>query len=230
MTAMKTFLRSNYLVVMLLVATASMQGALLYRHFKPAPTGPKAIRDAPKGTVIDVASMPSLGSAKTSVVLVEFTDFECPFCRTYASTVFQNLRSEFVDTGKIRYAFANNPLSNIHPQAILLASAAICAGRQKQYSAMHDALFQQQPRTLDAVLGLSKQLDMQPQPFQTCLDEGDTQRRLKQDQAVARTLELMGTPAFAIGVMQKNGQLLVKTLIAGAQPIDAFRTALDEVL
>src|SRR2546425_3089506 len=100
---------------------------------------------APRGPVrTSVADAPSLGRADAPVTLVEFSDFQCPFCGRFFATTLPALKKDYIDTGKLRYVFRDFPLDQLHPHARMAAAAAHCAGEQGKYWDMHDVLFQNQ--------------------------------------------------------------------------------------
>src|SRR5256884_5259358 len=100
---------------------------------------------APSGPVrTSVADAPSLGRADAPVTLVEFSDFQCPFCGRFFATTLPALKQDYIDTGKLRYVFRDFPLDQLHPNARNAAAAAHCAGEQGKYWDMHDVLFQNQ--------------------------------------------------------------------------------------
>src|SRR5690606_19329787 len=92
-------------------------------------------------TAIELDGAPERGSAAAPLVLVEFSDYQCPFCRRHAQQVLPELLKHYVDAGRVRYVMKQFPLVSLHPQAELAARAALCAGDQGDYWEMHDALF-----------------------------------------------------------------------------------------
>jgi protein-disulfide isomerase len=226
----RRFVTENRLVVTLLIATVVLQIGILQREsavqVQPAP---EQIRKAPEGATIDISGMPVLGSGHARVVVIEFSDYECPFCRRHATSVFQEIQDEFVATDQIQYAFANNPLA-IHPNALYLASAALCAGDQGGYWTMHDRLFHEQPRSAPDVLALVQDANLDAGVFEECVNDDGVAGRVRGDAEVARGLGLSGTPAFAIGRVDTSGRVAVDTLISGAQPLDVFKGVLERML
>jgi protein-disulfide isomerase len=156
---------------------------------------------------------------------VEFSDYECPFCARHAATVGQELQKQFVDAGKVRYAFANNPLS-FHPHATMLATSAICGGEQGRYWEMHDVLFADRPRNRVEILASADAAKLDRTRFTKCLDERHGADRIASDSEEADRLHLGGTPGFALGVADGADRVHVKILIDGAQPLETFSTAI----
>jgi protein-disulfide isomerase len=120
----------------------------------------------------------------------------------------------------------------MHPLARLLASAAICAGEQGHYWEMHDAIFVSQPTTAKDLLEVAQvkvpgvSLDL----LQECLDSPGPARTIERDLETAQQLKLVGTPSFAIGLLEPSGQVQIRQFVRGAQPLDVFETAIGNAL
>lgn len=156
MAMLRRILTANSVIIALLTATVLLQLSMIYRERgsnrpsrQPA-LDHEAVEKAPEGARIDITDLPIAGRSDAKVVMVEFSDFECPFCRRYATSTKKELWDRFVSTDKIRYAFVNNPLA-IHPNAIFMAGAGVCAARQNRYWEMQDRLFEAQPKDRAAV-------------------------------------------------------------------------------
>jgi protein-disulfide isomerase len=159
--------------------------------------------------------------------MIEFTDYECPFCAQHARTVLLTLREEFVKQGKVRYAISNFPLSN-HSNAKQLAISAICAGQQNQYWAMHDELFRALPKTTDSVLALAQGLNLKTDSFLSCLSDRRVSEELDGTLQHAQGIGVEGTPTFVIGPVIEKERIRVNSVIVGAQPIAVFEAAINE--
>jgi protein-disulfide isomerase len=186
------------------------------------------VRDASSTSSFDVAGIPAEGRPDAKVVLIEFSDYECPYCARHVRTTEDALRKHFIETGKIRHLFANNPLP-MHPNATFLATSAICAGQQDQYWEMRSSIFKEGAKTKEQVLPLADRLGMDRGIFEACLAMGP-HPQVKSDQALAERLQLTSTPAFGIGRLSPSGRLQLQTFIIGAQPAAVFEKALDEAL
>jgi protein-disulfide isomerase len=222
----------NRLVMPLLMLTVIMQGALLYKQYfhSAQPAASDGVRNAPSNAVLDLADTPTKGNKEAKVVLVEFSDYECPFCQRHANTVGKQLDETFVSTGKVRYVFVNNPLS-IHSNAKLLATAAICAGKQDYYWQMHDDLFATKPKAKPEIMEIAQMLGLNADVFSECLDaSSDAERTIARDIKVSQDFSLTGTPAFAVGQLGSDGRVHVEKFIVGAMPFDIFEKALNKVL
>jgi protein-disulfide isomerase len=182
----------------------------------------------PAKVQLDDVALHALGSATAAVTLVEFTDYQCPFCRRFHERTWPELKRSYVDTGKVRYVVRDMPLS-FHAAALPSAMAARCAGEQGKFWPVHDALFAAQ-ETLSAetarktALGLGVAADA----YDACLKNPATQRAIDADVAEAGRIGINGTPGFVLA--QKRGGKLEGALVVGAQPIAVFTSRLDALL
>jgi protein-disulfide isomerase len=171
------------------------------------------------------------GSAEAKVAIIEFSDFQCPFCGKYAQGAYRDLQREYVDTGKVRYIVRNMPIEKLHPLAMKAAEAGQCAREQGKYWEMHDRLFASQEALKPSdLLSHARALDLDQVKFQSCLDGGTMAARIAEDVAEARRLGLTGTPAFLIGEIDSHSNVRVTQRITGAQPFQVFHTALERLL
>jgi protein-disulfide isomerase len=177
---------------------------------------------------IDTEGQPSLGSASAPVVIVAFSDFQCPYCGRFEEQTFPRLKTDYIDTGKVRFVFFDFPLSQLHPNAELAAEAAACAQEQGAYWPMHDLLFRKQAEwagtSNSSTEGLfrlyAQSLNLKADQFATCLSDQRYVQGIKKDQQVGLDAGVQGTPTFFI-----NGRELV-----GAQPYEAFKQLIDAAL
>lgn len=155
---------------------------------------------------LDLAASPQRGSIDSPIVLVEFADYECPFCQRHAVSVGrQILDSELIESGTMPYVFANNPLPS-HPNARFLATAALCAGQQGRFWQMHGALFESLPRTEESVKSLASELDIDSVDFERRLvHHPELDAQIDMEMGIAGDLGLTGTPGFALGRRSLDG-------------------------
>jgi len=191
----------------------------------------RSTSDAPSTTTIDTAGMPVEGSADAKVAIVEFSDYECPYCARYTTDVLPQLRRKFISEGKVRHFFANFPLSN-HPNAVPMAAAAICAGKQDAYWRMHTALFEVRPKSTEAIRNLGASMGLQKQPFEQCLvdEQAAITERIELDQRIAGGFQISGTPSFVVGTIDAKGVVTAADVVLGAQPLEVFDAALTKLL
>lgn len=161
-----------------------------------------------------------LGDKNAPVTIVEFSDYECPYCARFQSETLSLIKEQYIDTGKVRLIYRDFPLS-FHPNAQKAAEAAECAGDQGKYYEMHDMLFE------NGVSGgvsqykqYAKQIDLDEAEFASCLDSGKHVSEIQSDFRDGQTVGITGTPGFII-----NGQLVV-----GAQPFPVFQQIIESAL
>jgi protein-disulfide isomerase len=167
----------------------------------------------------------SLGSNDAPLVIVEFTDYQCPYCRQFHSTTFGEIRRKYVDPGKVRLVIHDLPLVDIHPDAMRAAQAARCAGDQSQFLAMHDLLFGD-PANLgqDGLMNYARSLKLDTAAFQSCLGSSRHKAEIERDIAVASSLQISATPSFLVGRMK--GEEIVGIIVVGAQQLSFFEAKL----
>jgi len=188
--------------------------AVLERLRKDQPV--KILLETPR-VAVDSSGHPSLGAKDAPITIVEFTDFQCPFCRATEATLKQ-LRDKYGD--KIRLVHMDFPLP-FHAHAIDAAKAARCANEQGKFWQYHDALFANQGKLEPADLkNTAKTLGMNSTKFDTCFDSAKFDSQIKADQAAGEKVGVDGTPAFFI-----DGRPLT-----GAQPVPKFEELIDDEL
>ena len=174
---------------------------------------------------------PSRGDKGARIAIIEYSDFQCPFCGTYARETFSQLEENYIKTGKVKYFFRDLPLP-MHPNAFPAAQAARCAGDQDKFWEMHDRLFANQ-NALSAVdlFKHAQALGLDTAQFNQCLMSGKYTAAIRQSMTEAEGYGINGTPAFLIGVIGPKGeQVRVRKVFIGAEPYDSFKAALDELL
>jgi protein-disulfide isomerase len=186
---------------------------------------------APSGPVrTSVADAPMLGRPDAPVTLVEFSDYQCPFCQRFFATTLPALKRDYVDTGKVRYVFRDFPLDQIHPLARKAAEAAHCAGEQGKYWEMHDVLFQNQRALAPLQLAEhARTVGVDGAKFEECLASGRQAARVERGLTDGAAVGVQGTPTFVVG-KTKAGDVVEGTPIRGAQPLETFRRIIDQAL
>ena len=199
---------------------------------QPAQQAPKPI-PALSTVAFDfsIAGSPSRGNGSASVVLLEFSDFQCPFCGRYVRDTYPKIAADYIDSGKLRYVFRQFPLESIHPNALNSAIAGTCAANQGKFWEMHDRLFANQTNLeLPALLTYGMGLGLNESKFSTCVNGRETAGMVQADRADAVRGGLTGTPGFFIGKVGPDGQFHAVRRISGAQPYSVFQSAIDDVL
>ena len=167
---------------------------------------------------VATAGRPSKGPDSAPVTIVEFSDFQCPFCSRIIPTLDRVVR-DYPDS--VRLVFRQFPLHSIHPQAQEAAEASLCAADQGKFWEMHDAMFENQSGLEVAELkALARRLGLEPAAFDECLDSGSKAGWVSEDLEAGAQFGVSGTPALFI-----NGRFL-----SGAQPYDAIAEVIDDEL
>lgn len=189
-----------------------------------AADGADAGDDAPQGSpeaAVSAASQddPTWGPEDAAIVMVEFSDFQCPYCGRFATETMPQIREAYGD--RVKFIYRDFPLSAIHANAQKAAEAAQCAQDQGYFWQYHDLLFANQ-----GALGLAElksyaaQVGADADEFGDCLDSGKHQQEVLQDIQDGRTAGITGTPGFIVSNL----------LISGAQPYETFQQVLDQLL
>jgi protein-disulfide isomerase len=202
------------------------------QEIKALLAGPRgaAAPGPPPTAVVGLGDSPALGSPTATLTLVEFSDFQCPFCARHVQATFPQLERDYVATGKLRYVVRNFPLESIHPDAFKAAEAAECAGRQGKYWEMHHRLFANQQSLGAAQLpGHAQAVGLDGAAFQRCLAGGEQAEKIRRDVAEGLQAGVNGTPMFFVGVAEGD-RMKVLRVIQGAQPYAAFKGTLDGLL
>lgn len=170
----------------------------------------------------------SLGRDDAPVTMVEFADYQCPFCRKYHAETFAELKKNYIDTGKLRYVSRDLPLE-FHPNAPGAAVAARCAGEQKKFWEMRELMVANSADlTNDSLLKYGETINLNMTEFRSCISDKKYVDAVKKDMADAGTLGISGTPSFVIGKTDKNQISGVR--IVGALPYSVFETAIKNQL
>jgi len=214
----------------IVVAGIIIAGAILYTGgFGFAARGPAAPpaagNQANAAAVINAAALPdddpSLGDPNAPVTIVEFSDFQCPYCARFFANTLGLLKDKYVKTGKVRLVYRDFPLSSIHAEATGAAEAAACANEQGKFWEYHDKIFQNQ-QALGAAnyKQWAKAIGLDAVVFNQCVDVRKYADEVQKDFDDGRTAGVSGTPTFFI-----NGKMVV-----GALPIEEFESAIEEAL
>jgi len=160
----------------------------------------------------------TLGPDDAPITLIEFSDYQCPFCRRWQQEVYQPLLAAY--PGKIKLVYRNLPLTSIHPDALPAAEAAMCAGDQNAYWQYHDKLFGSETLGTDVYKQYAQELGLDMTAFDDCITNHKFQQAIQDDSDFAINLGVRSTPTFFV-----NGLAIV-----GAQPLDVFKQVIDKEL
>jgi protein-disulfide isomerase len=170
----------------------------------------------------------AIGDPSATVTVVEYTDYQCPFCKRHHDRTFAELRKRYVDTGRIRYVVRDLPLS-FHAMAEPAAAGARCAGEQGRFWEARDALFEVSAElSADVIRTKMLGLGLDAARYDACVANPATLAAVKADQDEAAAAGITGTPSFVVG-RAANGTI-EGTVVSGAQPYGTFAARLDALL
>lgn len=182
---------------------------------------------------ISVDDDPTIGNADAPITIVEFSDFQCPFCARFNSQTLPSIMEEYIDQGKVKLVFRDFPIQSIHPNALPASIAAECAEEQDKFKEMHDVLFEKQNEwnrleTGDVLSTFSQyatNMGLEKESFDLCLNDVEFLEEVRKDLTDGRDYGVSGTPGFFIG----NDQIGYVEL-KGAQPFESFKKVIDAQL
>jgi protein-disulfide isomerase len=207
----------------LLQELRSLRGVLL----PPVQAAP-APAPAPPALATVTLSGPALGRTNAPLVLVEFTDFQCPFCKRFHDEVFPQLVRKYVESGQLRIFSRSLPLP-FHPNAEPAAQAALCAGEQDKYWAMREKLFAtSEDLAATNIVRAAAGAGLELAKFQSCWGGKLFEAAVKNDAKEAGSVGITGTPSFVLGKPQ--GDKLTGVIIVGAQALPVFEAQIAELL
>jgi protein-disulfide isomerase len=188
----------------------------------------QAAPDSPQFLSVKVDTKYVLGNSDATLMLVAFTDFQCPYCVRFETETFPELKKNYIDTGKLRFILRDLPL-DFHPFALKAAQSVRCAGEQGKYWEMKDQLFKNQSKIdLDSLAGYAKDLSLNVDSFKTCMAEDKYLKEIKDAAKYAQSLGIAGTPTFVLG--KSMGDSVNGQVIVGAQPTAVFDAAIKELM
>ena len=182
---------------------------------------------------ISIGDSPIKGKVDAPITVVEYSDYQCPFCARSYRDVMPILQEEYIDTGKVRFVMRENPLPSIHKNAANASVAALCARDQGKYWEMHDLLFDNQKELgVDNLKSFAGTIGLDTATFNECLDSKKTEGQVRKDMASASKLGMAGTPGFFIGLtdLSDPDKVELSVYLKGAKPIDSFRVSIDDLL
>jgi protein-disulfide isomerase len=235
-TIKKSTMRNLTVALVVLLVAVSFAGGYVLGSGRASATGSiitqpsqqlQPQQQAPAGKVqVSADDDPALGGANAPVTVIEFSDFQCPFCARAFSDAVAGIKADYVSSGKVKFVYRDFPLDSIHPQAIPAANAAECANEQGKFWEYHDKLFQNQALLGDAnYKAWAKELGLNEQQFSSCYDIRKYDSDVSADFQDGVNAGVSGTPTFFIGNDQDG-----YTMVVGAQPYSVIKAAIDRAL
>ncbi|MBI5328324.1 MAG: DsbA family protein [Deltaproteobacteria bacterium] len=190
------------------------------------PNQPQARPPIPTEATTTTGDGPILGNQSAKVTIVEFSDYECPFCARFHIDTMKQLKKDYIDTGKVRFSYRDFPLP-FHQSAMKAATAANCAQEQGKYWEMNFAIFENQKDIAD-IDGIGKKAGLDVAKLNTCISSNKYADKIANDTNDGRQIGVGGTPSFIIAKTSPDGTVKGK-LIAGAVPYSVFKTEIDSI-
>lgn len=230
-----TFKRSHFYSVLTVLAFAAgiLLGYVVWGVDTPAGAGNAQTANQPSGPVVEAPvtqqaefrryEIPTdnsyaIGPTDAPITIVEFSDYQCPYCRRWHEEVYEPLLAAY--PGKIRLVYRHFPLTSIHPDAMSAAEASMCAGEQDAFWSFHEKLFSSESLGNNTYIQYAQDLGLNMNSFESCLNDRKYQQAVDEDLNFAVDLGIRSTPTFFI-----NGLAVV-----GAQPLDVFKEVIDKEL
>ena len=188
----------------------------------------------PKQTVkISMDNDPIIGNIDAPITIIEFSDFQCPFCARFHVQTLPLLLEEYIEEGKVKLVFRDFPIQSIHPNALPASVAAECANEQDKFREMHDKLFENQnewskketTEAMNLFIQYSEEMQLDQEKFNSCLISAKYIEEIRKDLEDGRNYGVSGTPGFFVG-NDEIGYVELK----GAQPFDSFKKIIDAQL
>ena len=211
----------------IVIAGALIAGAVMYTSRPTAPL--PSVQGAAAGTAAGTPEVPAdladddpfLGNPAAPVTIVEFADFQCPFCGRFTKTTEQEIIETYVKTGKAKFVYRDFPLTSIHEEAQKSAEAGECADEQGKFWEYHDVLYQRQDQlSVKHYKAWAAELGLNTGQFDECLDSGKYAAEVQKDFRDGQSAGVRGTPGTFV-----NGRL-----VEGALPFGQFQPVIEEEL
>lgn len=188
---------------------------------------------AQEPVIVTADDDPVLGSADAPIVIIEFSDFQCPFCAKFHAETLPLIKENYIDTGKVKLVYRDFPIQNIHPNAMAAAVAAECADEQGMFWDYHDTLFESMNQwkdlsmvdVIDQFKAYAMNTGTDETEFADCMDTGKYVNEVASDYADGVSYGITGTPAFFLG----NDQIGYHHM-SGAKPYDEFQFVIEQLL
>jgi protein-disulfide isomerase len=180
-----------------------------------------------KAKIADLSGVSMLGNKTAPLTIVEYTDYQCPFCQRFHVSAFPELKSQYIDTGKVRFFSKDMPL-DFHANAMRAAQAARCAAEQNKFWELRDVMGQNPDKLdIDHIAGFADALKIDGKALRACVESGKYKEPVQADVLEAMKIGATGTPTFIVG--KSSGEGVDGELVLGALPFAEFDRKLKEL-
>jgi len=204
---------------------------LLQDGAKSAPTPPTPKPFEPRD--VSIVGAPVMGESSAKVTLIEYSDYQCPFCARHSQQTMPDIIKNYVESGKLKFVMREYPIPNLHPRASAASNAALCAGEQDKYWEMHDVLFANQRKMSDDdLLSYGASIDLEAAQFSNCVKQGTHSDQVKKDIEEGQELGVSGTPSFVLGLTDPGDPNTIKVskFVRGARAYSDFAKEIEDLL
>ena len=188
-------------------------------------------QQAPQNEPLNIAGAPFIGKDEARFAIVEFSDYQCPYCKRHYTQTFPQIAHNYIESGKVRYVMKQFPLG-FHAKARGASIAALCVEKSKRggYWKAHEAMFSGETKLArDDYLVLANSLSIKKNKFESCLDDPEMGQLVDSDMQLGTSVGVQGTPAFYIGKLV-DGKVVDGQLLTGARPFSSFSSVIDKLL
>ncbi len=200
-------------------------GAQTGNEVQQQPTQPQQ-PTAPSRVQVSADNDPQIGDNNAKVTIIEFSDFQCPYCGRFYEQSEKQIKTDYIDTGKVKLVYRDFPLDSIHPNARPAANAAECANEQEKFWEYHNKLFENQDSLSDSnYKKWASDLGLDMTKFNSCLNSSKYDSEITKDFQDGATAGVQGTPTIYIGSPEKG-----YIQIVGAQPYTVIKQAIEQEL
>lgn len=199
---------------------------LLEKQGRPAPAA-QPEETPTRAKIGDLTGVPMLGRKDAPLTIVEFTDYQCPFCQRFHLSAYPEIKRAYIDTGKVRFFSKDMPL-DFHPNAMRAAQAARCAAEQNRFWDLRDVMGQNPDKLdMDHIAAFAEALHMDSKALRSCVESGKYKEPVQTDVLEAMKIGATGTPTFIVG--KSMGEGVEGELVLGALPFGEFDKKLKDL-
>ena len=196
-----------------------------------APKAPAAKPFEPRDVMITGAAV--MGEANARVTLIEYSDYQCPYCSRHSKQTMPEIIKNYVNEGKVKFLMREFPIPSLHPRATAASEAALCAGNQGKYWEMSDALFSNQRKLSDEdLLGYASEIGLDTDEFNSCFAQKEYAEQINKDVQEGQQMGVRGTPSFVLGLTDPadSNKIKVTKFVRGARDYATFSKEIEELL
>lgn len=219
------------------IAGALIAGAIIYNGrvgttIASSSTLGTSTTSTPQTVTVSLAHIDAQGNKNADVAMVEFGDYQCPYCQLQYNSAMPQVETNYIQNNKVLFVFKDFPLTTIHPNAMPGAEGARCAGDQGKYWDMYNKLYSTNQETNDQtqIEGYAKDLNLNTTQFNNCLEGAKYYNTILAEEAEGTKLGFTGTPTTVIGRIDHKKNTITGQVIAGAASYETIKQAIDAAL